>query len=43
MHEHRLAKTDDRGVLDVMNGLTQLAEETRAFNGINDLRIAMNA
>ena len=36
MQEHRLAKTNDRSVLGVMNGLTQLADRYHTFNGISD-------
>ena len=36
MQEHRLTKTNDRSVLGVMNGLTQLVDQYHMFNGIRD-------
>ena len=36
MQQHRLTKTNDRSILGVMNGLTQLADQYHAFNGISD-------
>ena len=36
MREQRLAKTNDRSVLGVMNGLTHLVDQYHASNGVSD-------